>query len=64
MAAGYVDETLIGCHGPGDPPPRAVTVTETVLDAHGWQTVSQLLAHGDGCRRIVGMTQLADVHAT
>ena len=36
-------------------------MTQTVLDACGLHAVRQLLAHCDGCRRVVGMTQLIDV---
>ena len=61
VTAGDIDLPRVGGHGPGDPPPGTVTVTETVFHVHPLHTVRQLLPPGDGGRLVVGMTQLTDV---
>ena len=59
VAAGDIDEAFVGGHGPGDPAPAAVAVTQTVFDAHGRHALCEPRADGVRRRRIVGMAQFA-----
>ena len=63
VAADDVDQSVFHGQRPVEPAPRPVLVAKAVFHAHGRHTGGKLLAPRRRMRRVVGMAQLADVHA-